>query len=231
MKVLKLHSWRVSVDDARDIQDRLRSKISYRPPSRLPRLVAGADVSYDTDSPNLHAAVVVLNLETLETVEEIAIESRATFPYVPGLLSFRELPPLIRLFRKLRSNPGLVVCDGQGVAHPRRFGIASHLGLLLDIPSIGCAKSRLIGSYLPPGPERGRSSPLRDGYEVVGAVLRTRSRVEPVFVSVGHRMSLAMAREAILRLTPSYRLPETTRRAHRLVNRMRAAAQPAAGPE
>jgi len=223
------HSWNVTTQGAREIQEKLRRRVSFKAPGSLPRLVAGADVSYNKFSPNLYAAAVVVDLESLETIEEAGIAAKASFPYVPGLLSFREVPPLIRVFRKLRTLPHLVICDGQGYAHPRRFGLACHLGVILDLPSLGCAKSRLIGDYEHPGNDRGDFTPLKDGEEVIGSVLRTRTGINPVFISVGHCMSLEMARELVLRLTPSCRLPETTRRAHHLVNELRRASTTDAG--
>src|SRR5438093_768144 len=174
MKLRTLHRWSVNPKQARLIQERLRNRLNANPPSRLPQLVAGADVSYNKFSPDLYAAVVVVDLQSLETVEEAGIAAKAKFPYIPGLLSFREIPPLLRIFRRLRSHPDAVVCDGHGLAHPRRFGLACHLGLLLDLPSIGCAKSRLIGDYREPGMQRGDWSPLKDINEIVGWVLRTR---------------------------------------------------------
>jgi deoxyribonuclease V len=188
--------------------------------------VAGADVSYDRGSPDhdLYAAVVVLDVESLRVVEVAAVRARARFPYVPGYLSFREIPPLLDAFAKLEAVPDLIVCDGQGRAHPRRFGLACHLGVLLDRPTFGCAKSRLIGEYREPGPRRGAHTRLRDGREVIGEVVRTRSFVKPVFVSVGHRISLETARRIALRLAPRYRLPEPVRAAHREVNRLRRLA-------
>jgi len=227
--VRTLHSWDVTTQGAREIQEKLRRRVSFKAPGRLPRLAAGADVSYNKFSPNLYAAAIVVDLESLDTIEEAGITAKASFPYVPGLLSFREVPPLLSVFRKLRTRPQLVICDGQGYAHPRRFGLACHLGLILDLPSLGCAKSRLIGDYEDPGNNRGDFTALEDGEEVIGSVLRTRTGVSPVFISVGHRMSLEMARELVLRLTPSYRLPETTRRAHHLVNELRRASTEDAG--
>ena len=224
MKIRTLHRWSVNPKQARLIQERLQIRIDANPPSRLPRLVAGADVSYNKFSPDLYAAVVVIDVQSLETIEEAGIAAKANFPYIPGLLSFREIPPLLRIFRRLRTQPDAVVCDGQGLAHPRRFGLACHLGLLLDLPSIGCAKSRLIGDYREPGTQRGDWSPLKHLNEVIGWVLRTRRGTQPVFLSVGHRMTLEMAREVVLRLTPRYRLPETTRRSHSLVNALRLRA-------
>ena|SRR5437867_2176195 len=228
MRVTNLHSWKVSPKRAAKIQQVLRSKISCEPPLKMPRLVAGADVSYNKFCPELYASVVVIDLAHMETVEERGVAAKANFPYIPGLLSFREVPPLLRIFRRLRTKPEALVCDGQGLAHPRRFGLACHLGLLLDIPTLGCAKSRLIGEYHEPGRARGQFSPLMDGGEVIGSVLRTRSGTQPVFVSVGHRISLAMARELVLLLTPRFRLPETTRRSHMLVNRLRRSFMEAA---
>jgi deoxyribonuclease V len=221
MIVKELHPWKVTTAEAREIQERLRHRVCFDPPSGNFRLIAGADVSYNKFSPDLYASVVVIDLETRATIEELGIKEPAGFPYVPGLLSFREAPPLLRLFGRLRTRPDAVVCDGHGYAHPRRFGLACHLGLLLDLPTLGCAKTRLIGDYAPPPTRRGGQSPLREGEEIIGAVLRTRSGVQPVFVSVGHRMSLELACEIVLGLCPRFRLPETTRRAHLRVNELR----------
>jgi deoxyribonuclease V len=189
-------------------------------PRRL-RRVAGADVSYDRGSPVLFAAVVVLDPASFAVIESAGVESRARFPYVPGYLSFREIPPLLEAFAKLAARPDLVVCDGQGRAHPRRFGLASHLGVLLDLPTIGCAKSRLVGEHREPGLSRGASAALRHEGEVIGTVLRTQDGVKPVYVSVGHRVTLAAARRTILALAPRHRLPEPVRAAHAEVNRLR----------
>ena len=185
------------------------------------RLVAGADVSFDKRSPTLFAGVVSIDAESLQVVDSAWVEAEAGFPYVPGLLSFREIPPVLEAFRGLKKRPDLLVCDGHGFAHPRRFGLASHLGVLLGLPSIGCAKSRLVGTHREPGPRRGAHVQLRDEGEVIGEVVRTREGVRPVYVSVGHRVSLVTARRWILRLAPRYRLPEPTRAAHALVNAAR----------
>jgi deoxyribonuclease V len=193
-------------------------------------LVAGADVSFDRSSPELFAAVVVLDAESLEVVEVAGVRARARFPYVPGYLSFRESPPLLDAFAELEAVPDLIVCDGQGRAHPRRFGLACHLGVLLDLPTLGCAKSRLVGDYREPAPRRGAHTQLRDGGEVVGEVVRTRTGVKPVFVSVGHRISLESARRAVLQLAVRYRIPEPVRAAHREVNRLRRLAAGCAIP-
>jgi len=218
------HDWDLAIPEARALQEQLRGRVIERDTGRAPRLVAGADISFDRSSPELHAAVVVLDAESLEVVEIAAVRARARFPYVPGYLSFREIPPLLEAFAKLEAAPDLIVCDGQGRAHPRRFGLACHLGVLLDRPTLGCAKSRLVGDYREPGPRRGAHTRLRDAGEVIGEVVRTRSGVKPVFVSVGHRISLETARRTALQLAPRYRLPEPVRAAHREVNRLRRLA-------
>jgi deoxyribonuclease V len=170
----------------------------------------------------LFAAVVVLHAETFETIETVGIRDPARFPYVPGYLSFREAPALLRAFAELRQTPDLLICDGHGVAHPRRFGLASHLGLWLDLPTIGCAKSRLIGSHAEPGARRGSRRRLIDAGEIVGEVVRTRDSVRPVYVSIGHRISLPTARRWVLRLARRFRLSEPVRAAHLEVNRLRS---------
>jgi deoxyribonuclease V len=187
------------------------------------RLVAGADASWDRGSPVLFAAVVVLALPGLEAVESVGVRARARFPYVPGYLSFRELPAVLAAFARLRSTPDLIVYGGHGRAHPRRFGIASHLGVVLDLPTLGCAKSPLVGSFREPGARRGSHAPLLDAGERIGSALRTREGAKPVFVSVGHRITLADARRLALRLSPRFRLPEPIRAAHAAVNALRRA--------
>ena len=214
-----------SLAEARRIQEELRAAVVARDalPRRL-RTVAGADVSYDRGSPVLFAAVVVLDAKTLAPLEAVAARGVARFPYVPGYLSFRELPILAEAFAKLRTKPDLVLCDGHGFAHPRRCGFASHLGVVLGVPSIGCAKTRLVGEHRAPGPARGAHAPLRDGAETIGTVLRTRPGAAPIYVSVGHRVSLATARRLVLRFSPRYRVPEPIRAAHAEVNRLRREA-------
>jgi deoxyribonuclease V len=214
-----------SLAEARRIQEELRAALVTRDalPRRL-RTVAGADVSYDRGSPVLFAAVVVLDADSLAPVEAVAARGAARFPYVPGYLSFRELPLLAKAFAKLREPPDLVFADGHGFAHPRRFGFASHLGVTLGLPSIGCAKTRLVGAHRAPGPARGAHTPLRDGGETIGDVVRTRVGVAPIYVSIGHRVSLPTARRLVLRFTPRYRVPEPIRAAHAEVNRLRREA-------
>ncbi|MCX7826140.1 MAG: deoxyribonuclease V [Verrucomicrobiae bacterium] len=222
---------RLSARQAAEFQQQLRGLVIATAKPISPRFIAGVDVSYDfvpsrftrrpRASETVYAAVVVLELPSLRVVETASITDRARFPYVPGLLSFREIPPLLKAFRKLRRAPDAVLVDGQGVAHPRRCGLASHLGLVLDLPTVGCAKSRLVGDYREPGRARGSWSDLRDGGEVIGRVLRTRDGVAPLFVSVGHKISLDAATALVLECAPRYRLPETTRQAHWLVNQLR----------
>lgn len=180
------------------------------------RLVAGVDISVGgriRQTPG-RGAVVVLTAADLTPIEQSTVEQSPAFPYVPGLLSFREIPVLLPAFARLRSVPDLLVVDGQGYAHPRRIGLASHLGLILDLPSIGCAKSRLIGEYGALGEERGSIAYLWDHEEVIGAAVRTRKGTNPIFVSIGHRIGLEQAIEWTLKLSPRYRVPEPTRLAH-----------------
>jgi deoxyribonuclease V len=180
------------------------------------RFVAAADVAWVERAPawaasTARAAVVVMSWPGLEVVERQVVEAPATFPYVPGLLSFREIPALAVAFDRVESQPGLLLVDGHGLAHPRRFGLASHLGLLAGIPTIGCAKSRLCGEASNPARERGSTSELRDGGEVIGTVVRTKDGVKPLYISVGHMIGLREAAEWVLRLAPTHRLPEPAR--------------------
>jgi deoxyribonuclease V len=217
------HRFDVSVAEARALQERLRAHVVERDAFGPIRYVAGADVSYDRRSPELFAAVVVLDADDLAPVETSGVHAEARFPYVPGYLSFRELPAVLAAFDALRQRPDLVLCDGQGRAHPRRFGLACHLGVLLDLPTIGCAKSRLVGSHREPGLRRGCHARLLDEGEVIGEVVRTREGVKPLYVSVGHRVALATARRFALRFTRGRRVPEPIRAAHAAVNELRLA--------
>lgn len=189
------------------------------------RFVAGADVSFDRFAPSLFAAVVVLDVATLAVVDAASAEAPATFPYVPGYLAFRELPALLVAFSRLRVRPDLVICDAHGRAHPRRFGLASFAGVALDVPTIGCAKSLLIGEHAALAHARGAFAPLRHGGVTLGSALRTRAGVAPVYVSVGHRVSLATARRFVLRLAPTQRIPAPIRAAHDESNRARRNAR------
>ena len=184
------------------------------------RLVAGADVAYNEATKQTVGALVVLDANTLAVVDSATHVMPIPFPYVPGLFSFREVPPLLEAWKKLQHHPDLIVCDGQGIAHPNAAGMASHLGVELDVPTIGCAKSRLVGEVNPDhlGEIRGSTQPLMLDGEAIGALLRTQTRINPLYVSIGHKVDLATAVEWVLRLSPQYRLPETTRQADQLVN-------------
>jgi deoxyribonuclease V len=219
MEVGELHPWPATVAEAEAIQDRLRplvhSTVCSTGPSEF-GLVAGVDVAYAKDSDLLAAAVVVLDAATLEVVDSATAVGRVAFEYVPGLFAFRELPTLVDALQRLTTTPDLLVCDGQGIAHPRRFGLACHLGVLTGLPSIGAAKTVLVGTFEPPADRRGSESPMWHDGEVVGRAVRTRAGVKPVYVSVGHRIDLDTACRTVCALSTAYRLPETTRQADRL---------------
>lgn len=219
------HRWDVTPQEAMRIQHELRERlVAEPPPGFAPRLAGGADMSFERFATRGFAGVVVLDLESMETVAEAGAEADLAFPYVPGFLSFRELPPIAAAWERLERRPDVLVFDGQGTAHPRRFGVACHGGLLFDVPSIGCAKSLLVGTHGPLGEERGATAPLVHRGETVGMAVRTRAGVKPLYVSPGHRMDLETAVEIVLRLSPRFREPETTRRSHRLVNALRRRA-------
>ncbi|WBQ02700.1 deoxyribonuclease V [Kribbella sp. CA-293567] len=206
--------WPTTATEAIAVQDQLRAQVDANGPGPSPaetRYVAGLDVAYDGD--DLAAAIVVLDSSSLEEVDRAIVIGRTAFPYVPGLFAFREVPALLDALGKLSITPDLLVCDGQGLAHPRRFGLACHLGVLTSLPTIGIAKNAFVGTYSPPAAERGAYSDLLLDDELVGAVVRTQPNVKPVFVSIGHRVDLATAIAHTLHLTPQYRLPETTRAA------------------
>jgi len=231
MNVKKLHPWNVSYAEAIELQRELAGKVIRRSSFSIDglRRVAGCDVSYSRATNQCYCAVVVLSFPELKPVCQETATIDAAFPYIPGLLSFREIPGLVQALESLEVVPDVVIVDGQGLAHPRRLGLGCHLGLILDIPTIGCAKSRLIGEYEMPGTERGATTDLVHRDELVGAVLRTRANVSPVFVSIGHRIDLETAVELVLSCSPKFRLPETTRAAHRLVNQMMRNDQKQAG--
>jgi deoxyribonuclease V len=230
-EVETLHSWNVSTAEARDLQLDLAARVDRSRAMAPIETVAGADVSYDLRGKWLYAAVVVLRMGTWEVIDRSGIIAEARFPYVPGLLSFREAPPVIEAFTKLTVRPDVLICDGQGIAHPRRLGLASHIGLWLGLPTIGCAKSWFHGEYEEPGPERGDWSPLTDAGETIGAVLRTRTRVKPLFVSSGHLCDLESATAIVLATATKYRQPWTTRLAHQYVNDLRRQGEPAEGSQ
>jgi deoxyribonuclease V len=217
--------WPVTAPEAIALQKEMRSRLVLEPPAGFaPRLVAGADISMARGSAVAYAGIVVIDVATMETVDEAGAASAIVFPYVPGLLSFRELPALEPVWERIARRPDVIVFDGQGYAHPRRFGLACHGGVLFDLPSVGCAKTILVGEHEPLGPERGARAPLVHKGEVVGTAIRLRERAAPVFVSPGHMMDVETAVEVVLTVSAGYREPETTRRAHRAVNAARKGA-------
>ena len=212
------HRWDLSPAAAIRLQQSLRERVETRDRLGKVERVAGVDVGFEDDGRVTRAAVAVLSFPGLELVDCAVARRPTRFPYVPGLLSFREAPAILAALAALRAPPDLILVDGQGIAHPRRLGIASHLGLAADIPTIGVAKSRLIGTHREPAARRGATAALRDGRETIGTVLRTRAGVRPLYVSIGHRVSLRTALRYVLACTTRYRLPETTRWAHRLAS-------------
>ena len=224
MKYQDIHPWAVSYSEALLIQKKLSRMVESKPLDQPVNFVAGADISFSKADNRLFTAVVVLTFPDLQKVEEVWTQGEATFPYVPGLLSFREAPPLLAAFAQLQHDPDVILIDGQGIAHPRRLGLASHLGVILGRPSIGCAKSRLTGEYSSPGEQKGDRSLLQHEGKTIGMVLRTRRKTKPIFVSIGHMIDLEMAVSIVLACTRIYRLPEPTRQAHILANRIRVEA-------
>ncbi len=212
MNITHLHRWDVTPSEAAHIQSDLRSRVQVCPINAPLRTVAGVDVGVHDDM--ARAAVVVLSYPELAVLERVIVDLPATFPYVPGLLAFRECPAVLRAFEQLDIAPDLIIVDGQGYAHPRRFGIACHVGVVLDRPTIGCAKSRLIGVHDDPGAEAGSWVELRDAGEVIGVVVRSKRGANPLYVSVGHRVDLPGAMRLVLACCRGYRLPETSRQAH-----------------
>jgi deoxyribonuclease V len=219
----QLHEWSVTPREAIELQKQLRERVRIAPLRKKVRTVAGADISFNKFEPTVYAGVVVLALPSLEVIEEVGVVSETKFPYVPGLLSFRETPSVLEAWAKLKTEPDAVMFDGQGIAHPRRVGIASHVGLLIERPTFGCAKSVLVGKYEEPALERGSWSPMIDpkNGETIGAALRTKTRTQPIYVSPGHLIDLEGAIKLTLACDGGYRQPEPTRRAHLLVNALR----------
>jgi deoxyribonuclease V len=216
------HRWDLSPAEARTLQKELASQVDTTTPLASWDVIAAVDGSYGRYDTEIAAAIVVVRADTLEVIERVGVIRPLTFPYVPGLLSFREAPALLDAFAELRTSFDVIMADGQGIAHPRRLGIGSHLGICLDKPTVGCAKSRLYGDYVEPGPKRGDRSPLVDKKaEVIGAVLRTKDRVKPLFVSPGHRCDLQSAVALVLATSGKYRLPGPARMAHEFVNEVR----------
>jgi deoxyribonuclease V len=217
VKIPPTHHWDVTPKQAMQIQRDLATRVSEEDRLEQVRFVAGVDVGFEGEgNKTARAAVVILDLANLQPVDSAIARMPVTFPYIPGLLSFRELPVLLRALEQTETTPDVFIVDGHGRAHPRRMGIACHLGVLLDKPSIGCAKSILCGKADEPENEIGAWSPLLDGTEQIGAALRTREKTAPVYVSIGHRVSLERAMDVVLKCCTRYRLPETTRYAHRV---------------
>ena len=221
MKIHHLHSWNLTPKEAIALQKELAGRVDARTPLTHWDLVAGADVSYNRFSTTFYASVVVVRASDGSIVETQDAVGEVTFPYVPGLLSFRETPICLEALAKLRSEPDVVMLECHGYSHPRRFGLACHIGLWLERPCLGCAKTRLVGEYKEPKKTAGSVAPLKDHGEVIGEVVRTKTGIKPVFVSVGHRIDLASAVRVVLSTCYGYRLPEPTRQAHQHANTLR----------
>jgi deoxyribonuclease V len=227
MKIRALHSWTLTPKEAIALQRQLADQVVTDDQPGPVRLVAGTDIATYKDSPYGYAGVVVMSFPELEIVETASAAAKLTFPYIPGLLAFRELPVLLEAFAKLPRTPDLILVDGQGLAHPRRLGIACHLGLLLDIPTIGCAKSRLFGRHKTPPLRKGGVAHLYDEDDrVIGAAVRTKERTNPIYVSIGHKINLPTAIRYTLACDGGYRVPEPTRQAHLFVGRLRSQLLP-----
>jgi deoxyribonuclease V len=218
MKINRHHDWPLTAEDAIAIQNQLRSQVITEDQLGDVQYVAGVDLGFEEDGAISRAAVAVLSFPDLQLQEKAIAKRPTTFPYIPGFLSFREIPAILDALETVSITPDLIVCDGQGIAHPRRLGIACHLGVLIDIPTIGAAKSLLVGKHDEVPVEKGSWQPLRYRGEVVGAVLRSRTGVKPLYVSPGYRISLPTAIDYVLRCTTKYRLPETTRWADKLAS-------------
>lgn len=217
----QLHDWNLQPREAVELQKRLREQVRIAPLARPVKTIAGADISFNKFEPTVYAGIVVLSFPEMEVIEEVGVVSETRFPYVPGLLSFRETPSVLEAWSQLKTEPDALMLDGQGLAHPRRVGIACHVGLLIERPTLGCAKSVLVGQYEEPSKERGAWTELIHKGEVVGAAVRTKKNVQPIFVSPGHLIDLEGAIDLTLRSDGGYRQPEPTRRAHLLVNALR----------
>ena len=226
MKIKYLHHWNITYKEAVSIQQELKEKLILNDkqfPGRI-STIAGADISYSKQDDMFFAAVILLAYPTMDVIEEVSLTEKAPFPYIPGLLRFREGPALLKAFEKLKSVPDCVIFDGQGIAHPRGIGLASHMGLFLDIPTIGCAKKRLVGVHDEVGVEVGDYADLMLDSLIMGAVLRTKKKVKPLYVSPGHKIGLRRAVDVVLSCCRGYRITEPVRRAHLAVNRIRSKA-------
>ena len=216
----KLHSWNVSVEEAIQIQEALKDQIILKKPFSKVRTIGGGDVAYSKNENRLFGAIVVLSFPDMEILDMATADGKIPFPYIPNLLSFREGPILIQIFEKLRVKPDIMVYDGQGIAHPRRFGLASHLGLWFDLPSIGCAKTPLLEGFISPGASKGSFELIRKEGKEVGVVLRTKDNVKPLFISPGHRIDITTSIQLILESCQGFRFPEPLRKAHHATRNM-----------
>lgn len=219
--IKSLHEWNVGPHEAVKIQQNLREAVEIKPLRTSIQYIAGADISFNLYSDIFYAGFIVLEYSSLQEVAHVTVKVASTFPYVPGLLSFREIPPLLEAWQQLPVQPDVIVLDGHGIAHPRRLGIASHFGLWVGKPTIGCAKKLLTGMYGNLPPEANAQSIIYDHHEAIGVALRTKSKVKPVFVSPGHLTDLESAATIVSHCVGKYRIPEPTRKAHLLVNQAR----------
>ncbi len=226
-KFQQLHDWNLTPREAVELQKSLRERVRIVPLVGEVKTIAGADISFNKFEETIYAGIVVMSLPDMRTIEEIGVVTTTRFPYISGLLSFREAPAVLEAWAKLKIEPDAVMFDGQGIAHPRRIGIASHVGLILNRPTLGCAKSILTGRFDEPETERGSHTPLTDKGETIGAAVRTKTKVQPIYVSPGHLMDIPSAIELTSKCGGGYRQPEPTRRAHLLVNRLRRGEQAA----
>ncbi len=223
-----LHSWNVSVEEAVQIQEALKDRIILKKTFLKVKTIGGGDVAYSRNENLLFGAIVVHSFPEMEILDAAAADGKISFPYIPGLLSFREGPILIKAFQRLRLRPDIMIYDGQGIAHPRGIGLASHMGLWLDLPSIGCAKTPLLREFISPGPSRGSFEWIRRGGREVGAILRTKENVKPLFISPGHRIDFSASNKLILESCKGFRFPEPLRKAHQLSRKMLHRAEPMA---
>lgn len=217
MKSIITHPWNINEEEAIDLQRRLANFVERDDRIGDIKTVAGVDVAYAKHSNKLIAAAVVIDFNSLNLIQKSVVEDTVQFPYIPGLFSFRELPAITKSLELLNITPDLIICDGQGIAHPRRFGLACHVGVIFDIPTIGCGKNLLLGTHAEVGKTKGDYSPVFDNGEIIANALRTRDNVKPLYISIGHRVSLCKANKIILNLCKKYRLPETTRISNSIV--------------
>ncbi len=222
MKIKNFHSFAVSLEEAKEIQLALAKKLTQTPLQRAVRIVAGADVAYFSDKIHCVGAVTLMEFPELKIIEQVHAVSKVQFPYIPGFLTFREAPVLVEAFKKITHSPDLVIFDGQGIAHSRKMGIAAHMGVILDMPTIGCAKSRLIGDFETIDLKKGNFSPLLYHGQQIGAVVCTRDNIKPVFVSPGHKITIDESVDWVLKCCAKYRIPEPVRQSHLAVNRLKS---------